>query len=345
MYAVSDPPAITTSHLQALKGLLEATTDLAPSLFGSSDSRRPVLPHGSARAAVQGTKRSAWKIRDRIHRGCRDLQVLLCNGTSVRDVPPLEKSEDNEEDRPTGWEAVVLIGEIERAVRGASERRAARKAGTSILGTKMIRRVWRTAARWGIEETFDVDPPNPDRALPDALFDRLLEALLWRLPMTPGTAFGSEDQRAALQQRLGSRPGAQETESVLPELVQDWKRCCRMASEIQRTKPGPSGPDGQPDSGSKSGESPTADAAAGRTPGATRRPLRRSNQGRGSASEVGIYQSLRAIDRASQAPEADLRQEGSKAALRVLIERGAQRLLRTQSEWQSAERALFSTPK
>jgi hypothetical protein len=359
MYAISDDPSITTAHVRALHGLLLETTCLVPPQMSSSEG---VLHPGAARAAVQGQERSAPTVRKRIRRGCRDLQVLICNKRSVREVPPLRTGEDVEETGPpSGWEAVVLIGEIERAVRDAPERRAARKAGTSILGTDMIRRIWRTAARWGVREAFDIRTPNPDPALPDLLFDRLLEALLWRLPMPPGTAFGSADQRAALQKRLGSRPGAQETQSALPDLVRDWKRCCRMASDIQQTGLSLSGrdrtPDRRPESEGSATARPDRSSEPGgskaqrpegstdpKPPGATRRPLQGSSQGRGAASGIGIYQSLRAIDQASRAPEADLRQDQSKAALRVLIERGAQSLLREQTGWASARKRLFPTP-
>lgn len=284
-----------------------------------------------------------------IRRAIQELREVLCKENRCRDA----RRGDNElgaEGHARGWRLVVLVGTVERSAQGVLWNERNQRAQ---VGYQLITKLWRRVGVRAVAQVHDLPSPSND-GVPDVLFDRLLEALLWRLPRPPGPGIRGGPIRAALGEHLGSRPAMREAEKTVTEVVAGWKRCCELAQAWKRhggplepavknrTLRGRRKADGR--------NSPAKEGKTGDTGGVPRTPddgartsalLAGSNEGIRGASDKGIFQALRAIRRQMKVGAAGLEWKSLRKALNSLLSRSAQEILRQRREWDRTRGTLL----
>jgi len=289
-------------------------------------------------------RRQTW-----IRHAIQDLRDMLCEEGDCMKTKRGDNGLDAEKDTH-GWPLVVLIGEVERSARGVIWHDRNRGAG---LGHQLITSLWRRVGVRAVVQVHKLPSPNTD-GIPDVVFDRLLEALLWRLPRPPGPGIRGGPIRAALGEHLGSRPAMREAEKTVTEVVAGWKRCCELAQAWKR-QGGPLEPAvknrtvrGRQEA--DGGSSPAKEGKNGDTGGVPRTPddgartsalLAGSNEGIRGASDKGIFQALRAIRQQMKVGAARLEWKSLRKALNSLLSRSAQEILRQRTEWDRTRGTLL----
>lgn len=279
----------------------------------------------------------------------RDLQVVL----SGEDCYTTTGSDDNPRTTGTGasgWQLVVLLGEMEKSLRSALWRD---NTATGTRGERMLTKLWRRTGVRAVVRIHNLSGPSTEGKLPGAVFDRLLEALLWRLPRPPGPGIRGGTIRAALRKQLGSRPAMREGEATIRDVVADWKRCCELA-QAWRQKRGSfrTTVEDEPDEEKNEGDRgvaerrrwvcDTAHTNGDRTEGKRQNAvLQPSNEGIRGASDPGVFQALRTIRRRMQVGRTVLDWDNTWSVLNSLLSRSAYQILRTRTEWRRTRSSLF----
>lgn len=277
----------------------------------------------------------------------QDLWDLLCREDACMEN---ERGDNdlNAEREARGRTLVVLVGEVERSARGVTWNERNRRAG---IGYQLITKLWRRVGVRAVAQVHDLPSPPTDE-VPDVVFDRLLEALLWRLPRPPGPGIRGGTIRGALGEQLGSPPGIMEAERTVEEVVAGWKRCCELAQAWNRSggSEEPSietktvhdhrGVDGGSTGREKSGNA-GGSAVEPKSGPRTSALLGTSHEGIRGASDTGVFQALRTIRGQMRVGTAGLEWKSLRRVLNSLLSRSAQQLLRRTAAWDRTRAGLL----
>lgn len=327
---------ITRRHLSRLKEMLLERWARG-SLNDFRGAPRPYLKKNDIvravrKAAAAGEFEPNTSVAERIGgavEGVRKVVDLVDRHTSPRRA----RSETEEEEGNA--QSVVLIGGVRRGILGRDERRP--ETSEEQAGITLIECLWRIVGVRSAGRVLGLSAAKRKGRLPEVIFDRLLEGLLWRLPrpsmgLLGGGEVSASAIREAMGERLGSRPGAEEAEQELPSLVEDWKQCCWLAAEINEPPRNRTWGDAK-----RRASSTTATDWMGGEPAVQEQSqpvsLRPSNEGPKGVTTSGLFQTLRAIRKRMRLGDGALEQNRAWTTLQVLLGEAAEEILRDHLPW------------